>query len=52
MNLYNVLYRIKGNVNGETFETVVMADNCKIAKQRARHDLENQYTIVRINKLK
>ena len=45
---YTVLYRERGNKQGQIFETSVTADNAKEAKEGAREDLFECYVIVSV----
>lgn len=45
---YTVLYRERGNKQGQIFETSVTADNAKVAKEGAREDLFECYVIVSV----
>ena len=48
MKEYTVLYRERGNKQGQIFETSVTADNAKEAKEGAREDLFECYVIVSV----
>ena len=48
MKEYTVIYRKKGNKDGQLFETSVTADNLKEAKEGAREDLMDCYTILSV----
>ena len=45
---YTILYRERGNKQGQIFETSVTADNAKEAKEGAREDLFECYVIVSV----
>lgn len=45
---YIVNYRLKGDKNGDIFETYVCAKNRKLAEKYAREDLEKIFTIISI----
>ena len=48
MKEYTVIYREKGNREGQRFETSVTARTVEEAKRYAREDLEQKYTIVSV----
>ena len=48
MKEYTVIYREKGNKEGQRFETSVTAKTAAEARRYAREDLESQYTIVSV----
>lgn len=48
MKEYIVNYREKGNTKGQVFETSVTASNTKEAREFARQDLDDNYTIVKV----
>jgi hypothetical protein len=48
MKEYTAIYREKGNINGEEFETSVTANNIVEAKRYVKEDLESQYTIISV----
>lgn len=48
MKEYTVIYREKGNREGQRFETSVTANTVEEARRYAREDLEAQYTIVSV----
>lgn len=48
MKEYTVIYREKGNREGQRFETSVTANTVEEARKYAREDLEAQYTIVSV----
>lgn len=48
MKEYTVIYREKGNKEGQRFETSVTAKTVAEARRYAREDLESQYTIVSV----
>jgi len=48
MKEYTVIYREKGNKEGQRFETSVTAKTVAEARRCAREDLESQYTIVSV----
>lgn len=48
MKEYIVNYRLKGNKNGDIFETSVWAKNRKLAEKYAREELSKVFTITSI----
>lgn len=48
MKEYTVIYREKGNREGQRFETSVTARTVEEARRYAREDLESKYTIVSV----
>lgn len=48
MKEYTVIYREKGNREGQRFETSVTANTVEEARRYAREDLESKYTIVSV----
>ena len=49
MKEYTVNYREKGNTKGQIFETSVTANNTKEAREFARQDLDENYTIIKVH---
>lgn len=49
MKEYTVNYREKGNKEGQVFETSVTANNTKEAREFARQDLDENYTIIKVH---
>ena len=49
MKEYTVNYREKGNTKGRIFETSVTANNAKEAREFARQDLGENYTIIKVH---
>lgn len=50
MKQYKVIYREKFNTKDSLCETMVSADNIKEAKNYARMDLEEKYTIISVSR--